>query len=221
MMQLDDLLIALSGAVARGDALQARQLAELGATYHVNPISLIEHGLRPGMDIVGENFEEGVCYLPELVMSGEAMKAALAVLEPLLCEQRQVYPVAGTVVLGTVLGDIHDIGKSLVGTMLTAAGFDVVDLGVNVPTARFVQAVGDTHADIVAISALLTTTMANQQRIVEALDANGLRPRCKVLIGGAPTNAGWAQQIGADAYGATASDAVRIARRLLQGEAVR
>jgi methylmalonyl-CoA mutase cobalamin-binding domain/chain len=143
------------------------------------------------------------------------MKAALAVIDPLLKSRRQEKQVAGRVVLGTVQGDIHEIGKTLVGTLLVANGFEVLDLGVNVPIERFVEAAGDFNADLVGLSALLTTTMANQRKVIEALDAKGLRKHVRVMIGGAPCNADWAKQIEADGYGQTASDAVRIARLLM------
>jgi corrinoid protein of di/trimethylamine methyltransferase len=190
-------------------------LAQQATSAGGDPLMLIEKGLRPGMDIIGSDFAEGACFLPELVMSAEAMKAALSVLDPLLKSSRQEKQIAGRVVLGTVLGDIHEIGKTLVGTLLTANGFEVMDLGVNVPTERFVEAAGDFKADLVGLSALLTTTMANQRKVIEALDAKGLRGKVRVMIGGAPCNTDWAKQIEADGYGQTASDAVRIARLLM------
>ncbi len=214
-MQLNELLAALTDAVATGSPDDAKRLAEQAASAGYDPLVLVEQGLRPGMDIIGANFAEGTCFLPELVMSAEAMKAALSVLDPLLKSSAQAKQIAGRVVLGTVFGDIHEIGKTLVGTLLTANGFEVLDLGVNVPIERFVEAAGDFNADIVGMSALLTTTMANQRKVIEALEAKGLRSRVRVMIGGAPTNPGWADEIGADAYGQTASDAVRTARLLM------
>lgn len=215
MTELNELLSALTDAVAQGDPVQAKLLAGEAASAGHDPLVLIEKGLRPGMDLIGADFAEGVCFLPELVMSAEAMKAALSVIDPLLKSSRQEKQIAGRVVLGTVLGDIHEIGKTLVGTLLTANGFEVLDLGVNVPTERFVEAAGDFNADLVGLSALLTTTMANQRKVIEALDAKGLRKNVRVMIGGAPCNTDWAKQIEADGYGQTASDAVRIARLLM------
>src|SRR5574341_142605 len=220
MTELNELLSALTDAVAQGDPVQAKLLAGEAASAGHDPLVLIEKGLRPGMDLIGADFAEGVCFLPELVMSAEAMKAALTVIDPLLKSSRQEKQIAGRVVLGTVLGDIHEIGKTLVGTLLIANGFEVLDLGVNVPTERFVEAAGDVNADLVGLSALLTTTMANQRKVIEALDAKGLRAQAsqrgkvRVMIGGAPCNTDWAKQIEADGYGQTASDAVRIARLL-------
>jgi corrinoid protein of di/trimethylamine methyltransferase len=220
MPELNEVLSGLTQAIIDGDPDQARALAEQGAAAGFDPLAMVEKGLRPGMDVIGERFGSGDCFLPELVMAAESMKAALTVIDPLLRASQQQKNVAGKVVLATVLGDIHEIGKTLVGTMLTASGFEVTDLGVNVPVEKIVQAVGETQADIVGLSALLTTTMQQQRRVIEALDAQGLRAACKVIVGGAPTNADWARQIEADGYGENAADAVRVARALMNKQEV-
>jgi methanogenic corrinoid protein MtbC1 len=154
-------------------------------------------------------------FLPDLVRGGEAMKTAIATLQPGLKASLQERPVAGRVVLGTVQGDIHEIGKTLVGTMLAADGFDVRDLGVNVPVQKFVEAVREMGANLVGLSALLTTTMLHQKDVIQALAEAGLRGQVKVMIGGAPTGPEWAETVGADAYAENAVEAVRVARGLM------
>ncbi len=216
-MELKTLLAELSNAVIAGDPDRAAQLAQEGLEAGHPPLTLIEEGLRPGMDVVGERFACGEAFIPDLVMSGKAMKAAIAVLEPAL-KAGQARRVLGRVVIGTVQGDIHEIGKSLVGIMLTAAGFEVRDLGVDVTPEQFVAAVREADANLVGLSALLTTTMISQRNVIEALKEAGLRERVKVLIGGAPTSPRWAEEIGADAYGENATEAVRLAKALVGAE---
>jgi corrinoid protein of di/trimethylamine methyltransferase len=213
-MDLEKLLADLTQVVIDGHPERAEALAKQGLEAGHPPLVMIEQGLRPGMDIVGERFACAEAFIPDLVMSGKAMKAAIAVLEPAL-KAGQARHVAGRVVIGTVQGDIHEIGKSLVGIMLTAAGFEVRDLGVDVAPQRFVEAVREMDADIVGLSALLTTTMISQRNVIEALKEAGLRERVKVMIGGAPSSPAWAVEIGADAYGENATEAVRIAKELV------
>lgn len=215
-MELNQLLAAMSDAVAAGEPDDARMLAEQGVAANYDPVMLIEAGLRPGMDIVGKCFADGDMYLPDLVRGAEAMKTAIAVLEPALKARQAQRPVAGKVVIGTVQGDIHEIGKTLVATMLAANGFEVRDLGVNVPPAKFVEAARDMNADLIGLSALLTTTMLNQAAVIDALKEAGLREHVKVFIGGAPTGPEWAEKIGADGYAENAVEAARVARDLLK-----
>jgi methylmalonyl-CoA mutase cobalamin-binding domain/chain len=148
-------------------------------------------------------------------MAGEAMKAALNILEPELAKGGVGRELAGTVVLGTIEGDIHDIGKTLVGTMLTVAGFKVIDLGVDVPVMSLVETARESNADLIGVSALLTTTMSKQRDVVEALEDLGLRPQVKVMVGGAPVTSSWAEEIGADGYSEDAVGAVAVARELV------
>jgi 5-methyltetrahydrofolate--homocysteine methyltransferase len=166
------------------------------------------------MNRIGELFSSGEFFLPDLVIGGDAMKAALAILEPALVGD-QTREIVGRVVLGTVEGDIHEIGKTLVGIMLTANGFDVDDIGADKSAAEFVAAVKENGATLVGASALLTTTMAEQQSIIEALEEAGLRDQVKVMIGGAPVSQSWADNIGADGYAANAISAVDLAFRLI------
>jgi methanogenic corrinoid protein MtbC1 len=167
----------------------------------------------PAMAEVGRRFEQGEYFVPELLIAARAMKGALEILRPLLTA-RGIAPV-GRVVIGTVKGDLHDIGKGLVGSMLEGGGFEVVDLGVDVPPDRFVAAARQTAADIIAVSALLTTTMLGMRGVVEVLERDGLRSRFKVIVGGAPVTRQFAQSIGADGYSDTAGGAVALARQLV------
>jgi dimethylamine corrinoid protein len=192
-----------------GVALQVERALRAGAEAR----AVLNEGLGAGMRAVGERFERGEYFLIDLVLAGEVMKAALVPLEPLLATADA--HASGTVVLATVQGDIHEIGKSLVATMLSAAGFQVHDLGVDVPAPEFVKRVQETGANVVGLSALLTTTMLNQEAVLEALEEAGLREQVKVVIGGAPTSTDWAQTIGADAYAENANEAVGVVRELL------
>jgi dimethylamine corrinoid protein len=197
-----------------GDEL-AGQLARQAIEAGIDPLEAINKGFVLGVNHVGNEFSCGNAFLPELVMAGEAMKTAVSTLEPEMARrgtERQVY---GKVVIGTIEGDIHDIGKTLVATMLAASGFKVFDLGVDVPAMQLVEKARQENADIVAVSALLTTTMVRQRDVVEALEDMGLRPQVKVMVGGAPVTREWVSEIGADGYSEDAIGAVQVARRLV------
>jgi corrinoid protein of di/trimethylamine methyltransferase len=214
---MGEILKQLQDVVIIGEPDQARELARQALEAGVVPLVAIEEALNPGMQVVGERFESGDYFIPDLVMSAEAMKAAMEVFEPELMARQEQRQVLGRVVIGTVEGDIHEIGKSLVATMLGAAGFQVHDLGVDVPASEFVKQVQETNANVVGLSALLTTTMRNQEAVIEALKEAGLRDRVKIVIGGAPTSSDWAETIGADAYAENANEAVAVVKRLLGG----
>ncbi len=205
----------LSQAVIDGDDELVVSLTQQALDQGLSPVDIIQSGLTPGIDVVGEKFGCGEYFLPHLVMAGNAMKAAMGLLDPALKASGMARESVGTVVLGTVAGDIHEIGKSLVGTMLTASGFVVHDLGVDVPTDKFVTTVRETGANLVGLSALLTTTMNVQKKVVEALTEAGLRDGVKVMLGGAPVSSQWADEIGADGYAEDATGAVALARRLV------
>lgn len=175
--------------------------------------SLLNEGLIAALDEVGERFSRGELFIPEMLQAAQTAQEGLDILKPLLTETNRRS--AGTVVIGTVKGDLHDIGKSLVKMMLKGAGFQVVDLGVDVPVERFVQAVEENRADILALSALLTTTMPAMGEAVAAFRGNG--SRIKVMVGGAPVTEAFAERIGADGYAGDASQAVTLARRLMAG----
>ncbi|MEA3339645.1 MAG: corrinoid protein [Chloroflexota bacterium] len=212
---MTQVLTQLKEAVINGRPDQARELAMQTLESDVAPLITIDEALNPAMQVVGDRYESGEYFIPDLVMAAEAMKGAMAVLEPVLIERQEQRQVLGAVVIGTVEGDIHEIGKSLVGTMLSASGFQVYDLGVDVPVNEFVEQVKETGANVVGLSALLTTTMRNQEAVIEALKEAGLRERVKVIIGGAPTSPNWAQTIGADGYAENANETVDVVKGLL------
>ncbi|MBN2386486.1 MAG: corrinoid protein [Anaerolineales bacterium] len=210
-----ELFQKMAQSIIEGDADLAADLARQSIEAGLDPLEAINQGFVVGVNTVGESFSCGDAFLPELVMAGEAMKAAVAVLEPemkRLGAERQVF---GRVVLATVQGDIHEIGKSLVGTMLSASGFEVHDLGVDVPTARIIEKVKEVDANLVGLSALLTTTMVRQKEVIDELDKLGLRARVKVMVGGAPVTRDWVQKIEADGYSEDAIGAVAVARQLV------
>jgi len=204
----------LMDTVIDGEPEDAEQIAKEALEANLDPLTCINKGLMPGIKKVGELFSTGEYYLPELIIGADAMKAALEILEPALVggQKREV---VGMVVLGTVEGDLHEIGKTLVGTMLTANGFKVVDIGVDQSAEAFVKAIEEHEADIVGASALLTTTMLQQKKLVEALESAGLRDKVKVMVGGAPVTDRYAKEIGADGYAEDAISAVDIAYRLM------
>ena len=194
---------------------QARALAEDALQAGIEPLDAIDKGFKPGMDVVGEGFANGELFIPDLMMSGEAMKAAIAALEPELMKRKEQRQVLGKVVIGTVQGDIHEIGKTLVATMLAANGFEVHDLGVDVSAQQFLDKVREVTPDVVGLSALLTTTILNQETVILTLKEAGLRDQVKVIIGGVPASPEWAKEIGADAYAENANEAVEVIKGLV------
>ena len=212
----DDTFSAMRQSIIDGAPSTAADLAQHAIAHGTAPLDAINHGYVPGMHDVGEQFARGQMYLPDMMASAEAMRAAMAVLDPELKKQGAERPKAGIVVLGTTKGDIHEIGKTLVGTLLTANGFQVHDLGVDVSGEKFAAKAKEVGADIVGISALLTTTMRNQKTVIEALVKSGLRAHLKVMVGGAPVTRRWADEIGADGYAKDAMSAVALARELMQ-----
>jgi len=211
----EELFKAMAQSVIDGDPDLAAELAQKAIEQGIDPLDAINKGFVPGVDYVGEQYGKGEMFLPDLVLAGEAMKAAVAVLEPEIARRGGQRQTLGTVVIGTVEGDIHDIGKTLVATMLSVGGFKVHDLGVDVSVGKFVEVARAVNADIVAMSALLTTTMVRQQDVIEALEDAGLRSRLKVMVGGAPVTRSWAEEIGADGYSEDAIGAVAVAKQLL------
>jgi corrinoid protein of di/trimethylamine methyltransferase len=209
----EEIFNKLAQAVIDGEPEDAAMLARQALDEGVDPLACITNGLTKGIQLVGELFASGEYYLPELIIGAEAMKAALEILEPALPGD-QTREVVATVVIGTVEGDLHEIGKTLVGTMLTANGFKVVDLGVDKSVSEFVNAIKENNATIVGASALLTTTMLQQIGLIDAIDEAGLRDQVKVMVGGAPVTQSYSEQIGADGYAEDAISAVDLAFRL-------
>ena len=206
-------LSKLYEAILKGDAKTAVEVVKAALAKNVEPSTMVSEQMIPAMAEVGRRFECNEFFVPELLVAARAMKGALGLLRPLMAE-RGIEPI-GRVVIGTVKGDLHDIGKGLVASMLEGGGFEVVDLGVDVSAERFVQEAKKHKANIVALSALLTTTMTAMKTVVEAMQEAGLRDTCKVIIGGAPVTQQYADSIGADGYSDNASAAVTLARRVL------
>jgi trimethylamine corrinoid protein len=211
----DALLKAMAQSILDGDEEAAAALARQALEQGMAPLEAINDGYVVGISQVGEEFSAGLAYLPDLVVAGAAMKAAMAVLEPELARSEAAREPLGVVVLATVEGDVHDIGKNIVGTMLSASGFKVYDLGADVPITRIVEKAREVGADIVAASALLTTTMAKQEDVVEAIKEAGLRDRVKIMVGGAPVTQDWVDRIEADGFSEDAVGAVKLAKRLV------
>jgi len=214
----EELYNKLAQAVIDGESEDAEALAQQALDQGVDPLACINQGLMVGIQEVGELFSKGDYFLPELIIGADTMKKALDILEPALVGG-QKRDVVGRVVLGTVVGDLHEIGKTLVGTMLTANGFQVTDIGVDKTPEEFIAAVKEADADIVGASALLTTTMLQQKRLIESLEAAGLRDKVKVMVGGAPVTESYAKEIGADGYAEDAISSVDLAFRLIDAPA--
>jgi corrinoid protein of di/trimethylamine methyltransferase len=211
----EEMFKAMAQSIIDGDAEVAEKLARQAVEKGIDPLDAINQGFVVGVNQVGSEFSCGNAFLPELVMAGEAMKVAVSTLEPEMNRRGTSRSVLGKVVLATIQGDIHDIGKTLVGTMLSAAGFQVYDLGVDVPVMKLVEKARAVDANIIGVSALLTTTMVRQRDVVEALEDMGLRSKIKVMVGGAPVTSEWVKEIGADGYSEDAIGAVAVAKKLV------
>jgi corrinoid protein of di/trimethylamine methyltransferase len=206
-------LSRLRDAIIDGDDKLAFQITREALDEAVDPSQLINQWMIPAMDEVGRRFEAQEFFIPEIMLAARAMKSALELVRPLLAASG-AQP-TGRVVLGTVSGDLHDIGKNMVGSMLEGAGFEIFDLGIDVPPEKFVAAIKKHNAHILALSALLTITMPEMKKTIEAVSHAGIRDQVKIIIGGAPVTQDYANEIGADGYGESASSAVTIARKLL------
>lgn len=215
----EEVLLSIRQCVIDGDAEGARLGVQTALGAGIPALRVIEEGLVPGIEEVGNRFGTGEYFLPDLMLGAKAMEEGVALAHAGVGAGGPQRAKLGIVVLGTVEGDIHEIGKNLVALLMRVNGFAVIDLGVNVPAGRFVQAAREHRADIVGLSALLTATMARQKDVVRALHACGLAKPAKIMVGGAPINQQWADEIGADAYSPDAVQAVQDARRLLQSKA--
>ena len=210
----EELLNKLIQAVFEGEPEDAEALVAQALEQGIDPLACINDGLMKGIEKVGEYFSDGRYFLPELIQGATAMKAALDILEPQLVGDKKRESV-GKVVIGTVAGDQHEIGKTLVGTMLTANGFEVIDIGVDKKVEEFIAAIEESKADIVGASALLTTTILEHKKLIDTIVEAGLRDKVKVMVGGAPVTESFAKEIGADGYADDAISAVGVARKLV------
>ncbi|MFQ5840978.1 MAG: B12-binding domain-containing protein [Thermodesulfobacteriota bacterium] len=213
-MNGDDILKGIEEAIVCGDKEQSTRLAER-ALGEIDPLTIIQGGMTPAMEKVGSRFSCGEIFLPEMLMATEAWNEAMKLLKPKMLAAGESVGTKGTVVIGTVQTDVHEIGKNIVATLLGTAGFEVHDLGVDISASTFIQKAEEVGADIIASSAIMTTTMTYQRDILEHLMASGLRDKYIVLVGGGVVNQQWTDEIGADGYGETAVDGVRVAKELL------
>jgi 5-methyltetrahydrofolate--homocysteine methyltransferase len=208
---IEELLQNLSVAVIDGKHLEAVELTNRLLELDYSPKEILDNGLLSGMNVVGQRFRDNIIFVPQVLISARAMKSSLALLEPMLAESN-IKPM-GTIVMGTVKGDIHDIGKNIVSMMLRGNGFKVIDIGIDASVEKFIEAIKKENAQIIGMSALLTTTMLYMKTVIEKIKTENLQ--VKIMIGGAPVSKVFADQIGADAYGKNASDAVRLAREFV------
>jgi corrinoid protein of di/trimethylamine methyltransferase len=215
MVNEENVLARLREAVLKYDSEAAVEAAKEAIELKIDTVKAIEEGLAKGLREIGDRFEKGELYLPHLIMGADAMEAAIHELEGHMSKEGLESTIRGTVVIGTVEGDIHDLGLRIVASMLRANGFKVYDLGFNTKTFDFIQKAKDVDADIIAVSSLMTTTMPFMKDLIEALDASGLRDKYSVMIGGGPVTERWAKEIGASAYGRDATEAVRVAKEIM------
>jgi trimethylamine corrinoid protein len=214
-MEKEQLIKEAAKSIIDADKAKAKELAKSAIAAGMDPLEVIDEGFSVGIAKVGDLFGRGELFLPELILSAEAMKVATDILSAALPQGAKK---RGKVVIGTAQGDIHDIGKSMVVSFLQANGFEVYDVGRDVETQKFIDKAQEVDADIIGMSALLTTTMSGQKTLIEELKKAGLRDRFKVMVGGAPATQRWADRIGADAYGVDAADAAEKAMKLLGGK---
>ena len=214
-MDKTTILQNLADAIVQGDEDLAHDSARLAMESHIDPLEAVEQGLSKGMDEVGQQFERGDVYLPELLMAANAFGAAMKLIKPELEAQKKETARQGTVLIGTVKGDLHNIGKNIVGTVLETNGFSVVDIGIDNSALTFIQQAEKAHADVIALSCLMTTTMPAQKEVITTLSEMGLRDKYYVIVGGGPVTPQWAEQIGADGYGESAIHAVKLVKELM------
>jgi corrinoid protein of di/trimethylamine methyltransferase len=214
-MEREQILENLAAAILEGDQDKARENAREALANQMDPLEAVDEGLSRGMAIVGERFESGEAYLPDLLFATEVFKAAVEILQPEIEAQKKQMARKGTVLIGTVRGDMHNMGKNIVATVLETNGYEVVDIGVDNPALAFIEEAGKAKADVVALSSLMTTTMPAQREVIETLEEMGLREQYFVIVGGGPVNQEWADEIGADGYGESAIHAVGLVQKLL------
>lgn len=206
----------LANAVISGDEEAARKAAQEALDAKVDPLEAIKNGFAKGMDVVGKKFHDFEIFLPEVILAADAMKVGIEVLRPHMTKESMEKSIRGRIVIGTVFGDIHDIGKNLVAVMLEAGGFEVHDLGCDVPSTKFVDRAKEVDADIIAMSSLMVTSMYYQKEVMDYLRDAGARENYWIMVGGGPVTPEWTKEIGADGYGKFADDAVEVARVLME-----
>jgi len=215
VMEKQEIMQGLYDAILSLDPEKAKEMAEKLVKSDIDPTEALEKKMSPAMEEIGRRFKIGELFLPELQLSAEVFRIAMNILQPKILASGGAMKNKGRVVIGTVKGDVHSIGKDLVATMIRTAGFEVYDIGVDVPAFTFLEEAQNKKADIIALSALLTTTMPMQQEVIEALKSEGLREKFRVIVGGGPVNQAWAQKIGADGYGENAAQAVDLVKELI------
>lgn len=218
-MDSSELLSELAEAVTEGRSERVQDLTRQGLGMQLDPLEMITQAMTPAVQAVGDRFGRGEAWLPELVMAGNAIMAGLGILEPVMSARGNDQRFLGTILIGTVAGDVHAIGKDIVATLCRANGFSVIDLGVDIPSKVFVGKVAELKPDILGLSALMTTTMLKQEEIIDMLQEAGIRDSVKVLVGGAPVTEAWADEIGANGYAPDAVSAVDLCLRLMEGAA--
>jgi trimethylamine corrinoid protein len=211
-----DIFAAMQKTVIDGDEEEAIRLAKEVLESDVDPLEALEKGYAKGMEILGDRFEKGEVFLTEILVAEDAMNGAVEILRPKIQKQKGEMRSKGRIVIGTIQGDVHDIGKNIVKLFLTVAGFEAVDLGRDVPVKTFIDAAVRENADIIAASALMTTTMSYMPELIKQLKERGLRERFKVMVGGAPVIRSWAEEIGADGYGESTKEAIDVALMMVQ-----
>jgi 5-methyltetrahydrofolate--homocysteine methyltransferase len=211
----EEILNELRNAIMDLDGVKSKDVARKGIDAGLEPLDLINNGIRPALDILGERFSAGDLFLPELVLSAKAADAAVEILEPELLKRGGVSDKLGKVLIATVKGDIHDIGKNILALLMKSTGFEVVDLGVDKTEEEIFSAAKEHGVSVIGLSALLTTTMPRMQAFIEYLQESGVRDQYKVVVGGAPVTEEFADEIGADGYGADATRAVEITKKLI------
>ena len=204
----------LAKAIIGGDQTVTKENTQIAVTEGVDPLAIVDLGLSKGMEIVGASFEKGDAFLPELLKASNAFNAAMEILQPMIAANKQKISKHGTFLLATVKGDLHNIGKDIVATVLDTKGFKVVDIGIDQSTLNIIEAAQNHKVDVIGLSSLMTTTMPYQKEVIDTLTEMGLRENFFVLIGGGPVTQKWADDIGADGYGETAVDAANIAKNL-------
>lgn len=214
-MDPKEILANLASAIIEGDTDKAQNNAREALQSKIDPLKAVEEGLSKGMAVVGESFEKGEAFLPELLMAADTFSAAMEILKPEIEAQKKQMAKMGKILIGTVKSDVHNIGKNIVATVLETQGFDVVDIGIDNPSLKFIEEAEKVKADVIALSSLMTTTMPGQKEVIDTLKEMKLREKYSVIVGGGPVTQEWADRIGADGYGKSAVEAANVVRKLL------